>query len=241
MSWFGQEGAALERILDLPRVVTAAELTSTMDLAHEHAASGAPSGTLILAESQARGRGRGGNRWQSEPRAGIWMTLLERPRDASALEVLSLRIGVALAPVLERWTEQPIRLKWPNDLFVGEAKLAGVLVEARWREQRPEWVAIGLGVNLRVPTGEPAAALVDAGALTVLEEIVPALRAAAFAAGPLRPDELDAFSARDLVRGRQLLAPAPGTACGITADGAVLIESEGVVTPWRAGSLVLSP
>lgn len=241
MSWFDASGAALARALELPRVEAHASLSSTMDEAHALAAGGAAAGTLVLAELQTAGRGRGGKRWVSEPRAGIWATLIERPRDASGIEVLSLRVGLSLARVLTRWTESDIQLKWPNDLFVSGRKLAGVLIEARWRDQRPDWVAIGIGINLHVPADQPdATALVRADAGDVLAEVVPALRAAAFASGPLSEAELREFTRRDYARDRALVAPAAGMARGITADGALLIESNGALSSHRAGSLVLS-
>jgi BirA family biotin operon repressor/biotin-[acetyl-CoA-carboxylase] ligase len=240
VTWFGHAGDALARSLAVPQVVALAAVDSTMDTAHELARAGAPAGTLVLAESQRGGRGRGGKRWTSAPRAGIWATLLERPRDASGIEVLSLRVGLRLAAVLERWTDAPIQLKWPNDLFVGGRKLAGVLIEARWRDQRPDWVAIGIGINLAEPADQDAAALQHAEAVEVLGEILPVVRAAAFASGPLRDAELAEFAARDLAFGRRLREPAAGTARGITADGALLVECEAGLTSWRAGSLVLS-
>lgn len=242
MPWFGATGEALARSLSLPLVAAFEAVGSTMDEAHRLAADGAAGGTLVLAERQDSGRGRGGKRWSSSPRAGIWATLIERPRDAKAIEVLSLRVGLRLARVLERWTDAPIRLKWPNDLYVGDRKLAGVLIEARWREQRPDWVAIGVGVNLAVPSDQAdAAALRDADAQDVLAELLPALRAAAFATGALGAGELEDFARRDLAVGRMLAEPMAGTARGITADGALLIESNGSLTPVRAGSLVFSP
>ena len=241
MAWFGASGEALARALALPRVEALAQVGSTMDEAHRLAADGAPAGTLVLAERQDAGRGRSGKRWSSAPRAGIWATLVERPRDARAIEVLSLRVGLRLARVLERWTVAPIRLKWPNDLFVGDRKLAGVLIEARWRDQRPDWVAIGVGVNLEAPADQHAAALDAPDAAAVLGEMLPALRAAAFASGPLSEAERAEFAARDLAIGRRVVEPASGTARGITADGALLIESTGGTVALRAGSLVFSP
>lgn len=240
MSWFGASGAALARALGLPRVDTHASLASTMDEAHALAAGGAEAGTLVLAELQTAGRGRNGKRWASAPRAGIWATLIERPRDASGIEVLSLRVGLGLARVLTRWTPSTVQLKWPNDLLVDGRKLAGVLIEARWRDQRPDWVAIGIGINLQRPRDQPdATALERADASEVLSEIIPILRHAAAATGPLTPAELAEFGARDFTRDRALLAPAPGLARGITADGALLIESNGTLQSYRAGSLVL--
>lgn len=253
MSWFGLEPAALARALDLPRVLAEPSVPSTMDLAHAEAAAGAAAGTLVLAEEQRSGRGRGGNRWSSPMHAGIYLSLVERPADAAALDVLSLRVGLRLAPVLERWTDGPVQLKWPNDLFVGGAKLAGVLIEARWRDQRPDWVVIGLGVNLpasmgTAPQDETAAqqtmrlaTLHDANPLEALGELLPALRAAAAARGPLSEVELGQFAARDLSRDREVVSPAKGWARGITADGAILVESPEGLTPCRAGSLILSP
>ena len=241
MSWFGHEAAALAHALALPRVVAEASLSSTMDEAHALARDGAPAGTLVLAEAQHAGRGRGGNRWRSAPRAGIWMTVIERPADAAGLEVLSLRVGLRVAPVLERWTNGAVRLKWPNDLYVNDAKLGGVLIEARWRDQRPDWVAIGIGINLVEALGDlPSSALQHAEALEVVGELVPALRAAAFARGPLTEHELTQFAARDLTRGRRVSSPGIGTASGITADGELLVESPAGLTPFRSGSLVLS-
>lgn len=241
MSWFGATGDALAGALALPRVEAHESLSSTMDEAHALAAGGAVAGTLVLAERQTAGRGRAGKRWESDERAGIWATLIERPRDASGIDVLSLRVGLKLARVLDRWVEQPVQLKWPNDLFVAGLKLAGVLIEARWRDHRPDWVAIGVGINLLRPADQPSAtALRNADAHEVLAEMLPALRAAAFASGPLSAEELQQFAARDYARDRRLDAPAPGMARGITADGALLIESNGALSPYRTGSLVLS-
>lgn len=213
-----------------------------MDAAHALASEGAPAGTLVLAEEQQNGRGRSGKTWRSAPRAGLWMTLVERPRNAEAIEVLSLRVGLALAPVLERWMPRAIQLKWPNDLLVDGRKLAGVLIEARWRNARPDWVAIGVGINLALTGDEPAAiALEAADPFDVLAECIPAIRAAAFAEGPLHDAELAAFAARDVALGRPVAEPAAGTARGISSSGALLVETVGGVTACRAGSLVLVP
>ncbi len=238
MSWHGASGPALAAALGLPRVEAFASLGSTMDVAHDLAAAGAPAGTLVIAEAQQSGRGRGGHAWRSEAGRGIWMTLIERPRPGDGLDVLSLRIGVRLAPVLDRWTPTPVRLKWPNDLLVGDRKLGGVLVEARWRGDRLDWVAIGLGINL-VPPAD-AMEIAGLGAIdphVAVAEIVPAARAAAFASGPLGPDELEAFAARDAAVGRPITSPIIGTARGITPRGALVVEAADGDVECRTGSL----
>lgn len=231
----------MERLLDLPRVELLESTTSTLDVAHRIAAEGAPAGTLVIANEQTAGRGRGGKTWQSPSAAGIWLTLIERPRDTSGLGVLSLRVGLAAAEALDRFAPEPIRLKWPNDLYVDRGKLAGVLVEARWREQAVEWVAIGLGVNVKAPENLENAAGLEPGTerLDVLAELVPALRAAAQAGGPLDADEREEFNARDLARGRACVQPAVGRVAGITPTGELLVALADSVVPFRSGSLVL--
>lgn len=241
MSWLGVDGATLATRLGLPRVEALDVVASTMDRAHELAAQGAAGGTLVIAEEQSAGRGRGGRSWESRPGAGLWMTLVERPRAAEGLDVLSLRVGLRLAPVLDRWTPTPVRLKWPNDLYIGRGKLAGVLIEARWRGERPDWVAIGIGLNLVSPSDRPEAiGLDDARAIEVLEEVVPALRAAAFATGPLTADELRAFAARDLAAGQRVTAPSLGIVRGISPAGELVLETDHGLAVHRAGSLVFA-
>ena len=210
-----------------------------MDDAHGLASAGALAGTLVIADRQTSGRGRAGRRWASESGQGIWMTLIERPNDAEAVDVLSLRLGLRAARALDRYAESPIRLKWPNDLYVGERKLAGILVEARWRANRLDWVAIGIGVNVRAPTDmENAASLeVHADRVDVLAELVPALRAAAHARGPLSTGELDEFAARDMAAGRTCVAPASGRVRGITSAGELLVDTDSGLRAFRDGSL----
>ena len=231
----------LEIALGLPRVELFDTVGSTMDVSHRSADLGAPAGTLVLADEQIGGRGRGGKSWVSAPGAGIWLTLIERPADISGLEVLSLRAGLRVAAALDRFAPEPIRLKWPNDLYVDAGKLGGILVEARWREKAVEWVSIGVGVNVRPPANVDRSGSLEAGVgrVDVLTELVPALRAAAAATGPLDPSELEEFDARDLARGRICTEPALGRVAGISLTGELLIELADSVGSFRSGSLVL--
>ena len=239
--WEMETGASLARLLDLPRVEVLASVGSTMDVAHRLGAEGAGPGTLVVADEQTAGRGRGGKTWRSRAGTGIWMTLLERPNDPTALGVLSIRLGLKAAPVLERYCEEPIRLKWPNDLLTSRGKLAGILVETRWRESQVDWVAIGVGVNVNAPDEETEGASLRDGTrrLDVLAELLPALRAAVRARGTLLPVELDRWTSRDVAAGRRCRTPFPGRVRGLAADGSLIIEREGVTALARAGSLVL--
>jgi len=228
-------------MLGLPRVELLESTTSTLDVAHRIAARGAPAGSLVIANEQTAGRGRGGKSWQSSPGDGLWLTLIERPADTSGLGVLSLRVGLAAAEALDRFASEPIRLKWPNDLYVDEKKLGGILVEARWREQAVEYVAIGLGVNVKVPRNVVSAAGLEEGTdrLDVLGDLVPGVLAASRATGPLKADEMEEFDARDLARGRKCIEPAVGRVAGITATGELLVALADSVGSFRSGSLVL--
>lgn len=236
----GLDAAALAERLALPECVLHDRVRSTMDVAHAAAERGASAGTLIVADSQDAGRGRGGNRWESLPGRGLWMTLLERPRSPRGLDVLSLRLGLHLAEALDGTLGERVRLKWPNDLYVGNGKLAGILVEARWRDQRVDWVAIGIGMNIEPPDGLAEAAVLGPGTsrLAVLERIVPGLRAAAAVEGPLTDAELARYAARDLTTGRRVVQPAVGVVSGISSAGELVVETDAGRVACHSGSLV---
>ena len=237
----GADAATIAARCAVPRVELFDEVTSTLDIAHPLARDGAAEGTLILAERQTAGRGRGGRAWASGKSAGIWMTLIERPRNDAALEVLSLRIGLAAARALEAFTDGEVRVKWPNDLMLDDGKLGGILIESRWRDERVDWVAIGVGINSRVPDDVPHARALRAGAnrIDVLAELVPAVRAAAALSDALRPPEIHEFERRDWARGKRCSAPVAGIVLGIDARGALLVRTSAGDITARSGSLVL--
>ena len=166
--------------------------------------------------------------------------MVERPTDPIATEVLAIRLGMGAARALDRFAGAPVRLKWPNDLFVDGGKVCGILVESRWRDQRIEWVAVGMGINVRRPPDVPTASALraDATRVSVLEAIVPAIRAAAAARGPLRPPELAEYAQRDFARGRSCRLPAPGVVQGIDERGSLLVATQVGDVTCRSGSLV---
>ena len=237
----GVTAQELTDLLGLPAVELLATTTSALDVAHRLGANGAEAGTLVIADHQSAGRGRSGAKWISSSGTGLWLTLLERPSDTSGLDVLSLRIGLRTARALDRFAAEPVRLKWPNDLFVEGKKLGGILIEARWRDQKLEWVAIGIGVNVFVPDDLPIAGSLDSGTqrIEVLMDVIPALRAAAGVTGLLRDIELIEWNARDLARGRHCSEPARGVVEGISPSGELLVALADSVARFRSGSLVL--
>lgn len=229
VAYDGLDAPALAARLRVPRVELFAAVASTQDVAHALAEAGAPDGTVVLADAQTGGRGRAGRAWASPPGSGVWLTVVTRPRDLAAFEVLALRVGLTLAEALAPYAEGPVGVKWPNDLLVGGRKLAGVLVEARWRDGRPEWAAVGVGLNVRPPgTFEGAAALrPNASRVDALAAAVGAVRRAAAARGSLAEPELGALAARDVVRGRRVTAPIAGVAVGVGASGGLLVRDAG--------------
>lgn len=242
-AWDGVAAETLAARFAVPVVIALESTGSTLDVAHSLAADGAPDGTLILAETQTAGRGRSGKRWTSAPGAGIWLTLIERALDPATISLLALRLGIAAAAALQPFADAPIGIKWPNDLHVGRRKLAGILAEARWRDGAPEWVAIGMGVNVVPPADVPEAAGLRGGAsrLDALGALVPALRGAAAHHGILDPAELAALAARDIARGRRAIAPGEGIVDGVSAAGELLLRlPDGSIAAHRSGSLVFA-
>lgn len=226
------------------RVLVYPSLGSTMDEAHRLARAGAPAGTVVLADRQSQGRGRGGRAWASAAGAGVWLTLLERPSASDGVSVLSLRLGMALAEALAPFAAGAVRVKWPNDLLVNGAKLAGILVEARWHGAALDWVAIGVGVNCRVPEGVPVAtATVRPGSsrLEVVAALVPAMRQAAARSGALTPEEAARWRTLDALAGRPVAAPVAGVVAGVSAAGALVVRrGDGALVEVVQGSVELA-
>ncbi|MDR3139097.1 MAG: biotin--[acetyl-CoA-carboxylase] ligase [Treponema sp.] len=121
---------------------------STMNRARELAAGACPGGTVITAETQSAGRGRNGRPWVSKP-GGLFFTILERPNMAAADYVqLTLAVHIALGRGIARMCGKEARLRWPNDVYVGEKKIAGLLTELFGEGDRIRWITLGIGVNI---------------------------------------------------------------------------------------------
>jgi BirA family biotin operon repressor/biotin-[acetyl-CoA-carboxylase] ligase len=114
------------------------------------ARSGAGEGLVLVAEAQTSGRGRMGRRWISSPRRALTFSVLLRPAvPAGRLGWAPLLAGVAVASALQRTAGVDARLKWPNDVLVDGAKIAGILAE-RWGNA----IVIGTGINVLQQRGE---------------------------------------------------------------------------------------
>ena len=248
-------GGGPELRLDVLRLAT---VGSTNDLVRAAAEAGAAAGTMIVAEQQTAGRGRHGRIWQSPP-GNLYASLLLRPaQPMGELASLSLVAGLVLAAAVEALRcPVPPELKWPNDVLLGDGKLAGILLEASSTDgRRCDWLIVGMGINVRaapcVDVGYPTADLVTAGLPDVqpgdllaalcprLTEALTLWAGAGFA--PFRERWLR--RARGLGRAIELRLGdrvVQGTLAGIDADGAVLVHgADGAVERHAAGELVLS-
>ncbi len=210
-----------------------------------------PEAILLVAEHQNAGRGRLGRQWQSQAGASLTFSL-GLPLQPANWSGLSLAVGVSLAESLEPANGKPptLQLKWPNDLWLGQRKLGGILVEtANWGDQR--YVVIGVGLNVTHPEHDfSTATSSDAGdtptpppmAATSLQALWPGVDAPwalQAVAAPLVQAVLDferegfapfraRFAARDALAGRwvKLSDGTEGTACGVGPHGALSVQTQ---------------
>jgi BirA family biotin operon repressor/biotin-[acetyl-CoA-carboxylase] ligase len=209
----------------------------------------ASEGAVVIADAQTAGRGRRGREWFSPPGSGLYVSVVLRPgRSAGAgrdraTKLLTLAAGVALVEAVERATGLGVDLKWPNDLYIGRRKLAGILAEAAGSGP-DDWIVLGYGVNVGAAAyppdlGDRATSLeselgrhVDR-ALVLVESLVCLAR---------RYDDLfeerfdailDAWRARapgskgarvTWMTGSTASGPASGVTAGVDDDGALLVR-----------------
>lgn len=117
----------------------------------EAARAGAAEGLVLVAEEQTAGRGRLGRTWSAPAGAALTFSVLLRPAGVppTRLGWLPLLTGVAVAAAVRAETGVPASLKWPNDVLVGERKLAGILAEAH-----SDAVVVGVGLNVTLSRAE---------------------------------------------------------------------------------------
>ena len=130
--------------------VTEATGSTNADLLAQ-AASSAPEGTVLTAETQTAGRGRMGRIWLSPPGAALMFSVLLRPTAVPPARRgwLPLLAGVAIASALRGTTGLDVGLKWPNDVLIGDGKLAGILAE-----QSADAIVAGAGINVSTQWSE---------------------------------------------------------------------------------------
>ncbi len=131
------------------------EVDSTNRYARDQAKEGAPEGTIVISDHQTAGKGQQGRVWASTAGANVLMSLILRPHlIASAVQSMTLATANIIVNALERHLilEKSggidLNLKWPNDIMVGDRKLAGILIESTVRHKWIDYLIIGVGVNV---------------------------------------------------------------------------------------------
>lgn len=214
------------------------------------------SGDACIAEYQQAGRGRRGRQWFSPFGANLYLSMFWRLEQGPAAAVgLSLVIGIVMAEVLRDLGAEDVRVKWPNDLYLNDRKLAGILVELTGKTGDAAQIVIGAGINLamrNVATDvinqswinlQEAGINIDRNALAI--RIIKELRKALY----LFEDEglipflprwklLDNFINRQvkLIIGDKEIH---GISRGINEQGGLLLEQDGVIKPWVGGEISL--
>lgn len=214
------------------------------------------SGDVCVAEYQQAGRGRRGRKWFSPFGANLYLSMYWRLEQGPAAAIgLSLVIGIVMAEVLQSLGADKVRVKWPNDLYLMDRKLAGILVELTGKTGDAAQIVIGAGINLamrRVETDvinqgwinlQEAGIKIDRNTLAV--RLIKELRAALvlFEQEGLVPylsrwEKLDNFIHRPvkLIIGEKEIF---GISRGIDTQGALLLEQDGAIKPWVGGEISL--
>ena len=124
---------------------------STNAHARELVEAGAPPGTVVTADEQTAGRGRQGRAWTAPAGKGLLYSAIMRPLDERHL-LLPLAVPLAVCETAESLrTGIECQIKWPNDVWLDERKLAGILIEAKPQD---DWAVIGVGLNLSLAPNE---------------------------------------------------------------------------------------
>jgi BirA family transcriptional regulator, biotin operon repressor / biotin---[acetyl-CoA-carboxylase] ligase len=122
---------------------------STNRVALELGHSGEPEGAVVLAEEQTAGRGRAGRSWQSDRAAGIYVTLLLRPKLSPVqAPLLTMMAGLSAHAAIQAVTGLTPDLKWPNDLLIRGKKIGGILTEMHAEPSQVRFVIVGIGLNV---------------------------------------------------------------------------------------------
>ncbi|MDU2942174.1 bifunctional biotin--[acetyl-CoA-carboxylase] ligase/biotin operon repressor BirA [Superficieibacter sp. 1612_C1] len=214
------------------------------------------SGDACIAEYQQAGRGRRGRKWFSPFGANLYLSMYWRLEQGPAAAIgLSLVIGIVMAEVLHDLGATQVRVKWPNDLYLQDRKLSGILVELTGKTGDAAQIVIGAGINMAMRrveeevvnqgwiTLQEAGIAIDRNALAVrlIKELRTSLQL--FELEGLTPylsrwEKLDNFINRQvklIIGDREIV----GISRGINAQGALMLEQNGEIKPWMGGEISL--
>ncbi|HVF28847.1 MAG TPA: biotin--[acetyl-CoA-carboxylase] ligase [Pyrinomonadaceae bacterium] len=239
-----------------PTILRFDSLPSTNTEATRQAASGAPEGLCIVAREQTEGRGRQGRGWASPPDAGLYFSIVLRPRlEMEKWPLLSLIAAIAVSDALREACRIDSDIKWPNDIHAGGRKLCGILAETVDSPQSRAAV-LGIGINLTnaalpeevraVATSveeligtKPDAETILGALLNALDECYSRLHAAGGAEETLREwTRRSSYAEGKRVTVSLGAGVFEGTTRGLAEDGALRVEtSNGQIKIVRAGDV----
>jgi BirA family biotin operon repressor/biotin-[acetyl-CoA-carboxylase] ligase len=214
---------------------------STNERAKQLAAQGAPHGTLVTADEQTAGRGRQGRSWVAPPGRALLMSVVLHVDERTPLAPLAAAVALCHAfPVADG-------IKWPNDVWVGGRKVAGILIEGRPQDG---WAVLGIGLNVATERDEfpedlrdTATSLLAVGAdvtspREALEVLVPVL--GAWLEAPA-DTVLNEWRERDALRGERVAwNGGEGTAVGVDEEGSLLVDTDDGVQALHSGEVHLA-
>lgn len=126
-------------------------IDSTNSKAYQLALGGAEEGEVVIAESQEEGRGRLGRHWFSPPFLNLYLSAILRPKiPPHQASLITLMAAVATADAIQKYSGLLPLIKWPNDILLGDRKVAGLLNEIHSEMDRIHFVILGIGVNLNM-------------------------------------------------------------------------------------------
>ncbi|HEY4284546.1 MAG TPA: biotin--[acetyl-CoA-carboxylase] ligase [Chthoniobacterales bacterium] len=141
--------AALGPVTIGREIVVVEETPSTNDMVGEMGGNGRKEGVVVFAEHQTAGRGQRGNKWESAAYKGLWFSMLLRPAiDLKESTRLTEWAAQAIASTIRNSYSLPAEIELPNDIYVGNRKVAGVLVEMRAQPRSPHFAVVGIGLNV---------------------------------------------------------------------------------------------
>jgi BirA family biotin operon repressor/biotin-[acetyl-CoA-carboxylase] ligase len=127
------------------------ETGSTNDEAFSLGVDGAPEGTVVIADSQNKGKGRLQRVWHSPPGTNIYTSIILRPQiQLSKASQIPIMAGVAVAETLNKYCPEKVHLKWPNDVLIGEKKICGILTQMKMKANAIDFIVLGIGINVNL-------------------------------------------------------------------------------------------
>jgi len=230
-----------------------AETDSTNDWLTAAARDGAEDRTVVVADFQRQGKGRLGRRWEAPPSTALLCSVLLRaPLAADDRHLATVAVALSALDACERTAQRRPALKWPNDLVVGDRKLAGILAEADDPRGGAPWIVVGLGLNLTWPGPDPdvsTSLLAATGVAVDRDDFLDAYLVALDASEPAlhtrvgRGELIERYAAELATLGRRVVASmhdasVEGVAVEVTAAGHLVVETPDGRRTITAGDVV---